>query len=332
MFGAQEHHGKRLRMALMPAGVAVTLLLAGCGSTSTPVASTASSGGPATGAAVSTPPSSAPVSPITQPSVSPSAPVSPAPASPAPASSRSDSSPGTSGTGPQSAPQTSGGQYSGAQTAGAQTAGAQGSAPQTSGAQNSAPTGSSLPVATVNTTDANAVQALSAMNSSLLTAAEVGAGFTKSPPVAPDTSRKLPCGGYSAAALYPNALRAELIAAKGNRVQFQESLNLYLDAATSTKAFDTSVAGLSCSQGAIAGTPVTIGRSHDVTASVGGSKATAWQVTIDGATGVLVAVSSGSIFIGYTFLAATGTDPATLPNPLALAKKATAKVLAAGLG
>lgn len=294
---------RSFRAAVLPAGVALTLLITGC-SKSTPVAVPAS-----TSAA---PVASAPVS---------SAPASTAPVSSAPASSPAQSAPLSSAPGsttPASAP------ASGPATSA--------SPAPASGPASSPASSGELPVATVNTTDADAVKALSAMNAALLTAPEVGTGFTKSPPVAQDTNQKLPCGGSSASALYPNALRAELIAAKGDSVQFQESLRLDLDAATSIKAFDTTVAGLNCSKGSIAGTPVTIGAPHDVTASVGGSKAVAWEVTIAGASGVLVAVHSGSTSIGYTFLVATGTDAATLPNPLTVAKKATAKVIAGGLG
>ncbi|MET3807522.1 hypothetical protein ABIB25_004548 [Nakamurella sp. UYEF19] len=42
--------------------------------------------------------------------------------------------------------------------------------------------------------------------------------------------------------------------------------------------------------------------------------------------------SATTRLIGYTFLAAAGTDTNTLPDTLELVQKATAKMLARGLG
>lgn len=187
--------------------------------------------------------------------------------------------------------------------------------------------------APVTSVASSAPAASSAAHSAAVSSApEVGTGFTKSPSVAPDLKQPLPCGGTSSDQLYPNALRTELIAAKGNTVQFQEAVKLFLDPATAESAFTTSAGGLDCAKGSIGGTAVTIGKAQDVTATVGGTKSTAWEISLDGATGTLILTHAGSVVVGYSFLAATGTDPTTLPDAISVAKKATAKLIAAQLG
>ena len=174
------------------------------------------------------------------------------------------------------------------------------------------------------------------MNSALLTPAEVGTGFVKGPYTPPDpkdTSVSLPCGGTSTAALFPNALRTGTNMTKNKSLQFQESVSLFTDAKTAGRAYDTAVAGLSCAKGSIEGTPVTITKGEDVTAQVGGDRATTWNVVIGSeGSGVLVAVTSGSMTAGYTFIAAAGVSSAGDASPLSIAKKATTKLIDAGVG
>ncbi len=192
-----------------------------------------------------------------------------------------------------------------------------------------------LPAITVDTTNANALKALEVMNSALLTPAEVGAGFVKGPYTPPDpkdTSVKLPCGGTSTAALFPNALRTGTNMTKNQTLQFQESVSLLTDTKSAAGAYAAGVAGVSCAKGSIDGTPVTFSKGQDVTAQVGGDSAMTWSVVIGNDSGVLVAVRSGSLTAGYTFIAAGGADTAGEASPLSLARKATTKLTAAGLG
>ena len=192
---------------------------------------------------------------------------------------------------------------------------------------------------TVDTTDAEAVKALGVMNAALLTPVEVGTGFVKgsyTPPNPTDTSVKLPCGGVSTAVLFPNALRTGTNMTKGNSLQFQESVSLFTDTKTAVAAFAAGAAGVSCAKGSIGGTPVTFTTGQDVTAEVGGDRAMAWAVVVDPSgeadKGVLIAVTSGSMTAGYTFVAAAGFDSSKEATPISLAKKATAKLIRAGVG
>jgi hypothetical protein len=187
---------------------------------------------------------------------------------------------------------------------------------------------------TVVTDDANAKKVLALMDAGLITPAEVGKGFVKQPftPRDPsDHAAKMPCGQPSTAALFPNALRTGTDLVQGQNAEFEESVTLYLDAATAGQAFEADVAGVTCDKGDISGTPVTISKPQDVTAEIGGSKAVAWSIEAGGSRGVLVAVNSGSVTIGFTFLAAPNADTSKLPNTLDVAKKATAKLLATGV-
>ena len=192
---------------------------------------------------------------------------------------------------------------------------------------------SPLPEATVNTPSADALKVLGLMNDALLTPAEVGTGFTKAQYVAPKPKdpTKLPCGTLSAAALYPNALRTGATADQGQAAEFIESASLFLDAATAGKAFQANVDGVSCTKGDLNGATVEISQGQDVTSQVGGDKAGAWSITFEGYQGVLIAVTSGSLVLGFTFIADSSTDTSKLPNPLALAKAATEKMLATGV-
>ncbi|AZI59012.1 hypothetical protein EH165_13505 [Nakamurella antarctica] len=140
----------------------------------------------------------------------------------------------------------------------------------------------------------------------------------------------MPCGQPATFLQFPNVLRAGTNVVLGQSVQFQEAVNLYVDAATASAAYDYAVAGLACGDGKIGSTAVTISEPEDVTATVGGDSATTWTVGIEGETGVLVSVLSGPLIINFTFIAAAGADSSALPDPLELAKAATAKLIAAG--
>lgn len=277
------------RVALLPAGIALTLLLAGCGSKTTAAASSSSSKSPSSSAAA--------------PAVSAPASASAAPTS-APASAPASSA-------PQSAPA---------------------SAPASSVANSAAASNVALPATTVDTTGASAVKSLDAMKASLLTVSDLGTGFTQDPAGKPSKSPN-PCGGPTADEQYPNKLSAKLSASKGANT-IEESLHLYSDAATATKAIEAGAAEIDCAmtKGTMGGTPVTIGKPQDVTATVGGSKATSWEVTAKGIHINLIAVQVGSAMIGFTVLTVDGTDAASAPDAAGLAKKATEKLTAAALG
>ncbi len=190
-------------------------------------------------------------------------------------------------------------------------------------------TSKSLPEITVQTTSAEARRIVSAVNAILLTPAELGKGFTKrtyTPPDPKDTSARLPCGQVNTAAQFPNALRTGTEIVKGNSVQFDEAVSVYLDTKTATSAFAAAVAGVSCNNGKIGTTPVTVISARDVTAEVGGDQARAWKLGLGPDSVVLVGVRTGLISVGFTFIVAASADTSVLPNPLDIAKVATERL------
>lgn len=194
--------------------------------------------------------------------------------------------------------------------------------------------GNPSPPGAVDTTSATAPKALSLMNGALLKPADLGAGFATRKYTAPDpmdTSTKLPCGQPTANVQYPNALRTGTILTKGNSAQLEESVALYPSDGVAEKAFAVNEAGVSCRKGTQGGITFTISAGQDVTAELGGDRAEAWSITVGADKGVLALVRSGSLTVGFTFLMAAGTDATALPNALAVAKTATARLIATGL-
>lgn len=269
-----------LRAVFLPAGVALTLLLAGCGSKTTAAASSSTS--------------------------SAAAPANTAVSAPVP----SASAPASASSAPQSAPA---------------------SAPASSAANSAAASNVAVPATTVDTTGAGAVKTLAAMNAALLTVSEVGDGFTQNPPT-PERKHSNLCGGLTTDQLFPNKLQAKLKTSKGHN-SVDESLELFSDAATVTKRIQADASELDCARakGMLGGTAMTVGKAQDVTATVGGSAATAWEFTGKGFHALVFEVQVNSALIGYSFFAADGTDARTAPELTSLAKKGTERVIAAGL-
>lgn len=289
---------KKMRAALLPAGLVLALLVGGCGSKTAAATSNSSS----SAAAPSSMASSA------------AAPSSAAAAASAPA-----------------APVASGITSSAAMSSGPAASGAAASGAPVSGAPISGAPSSALPATTINTTDPAAVKSLAALDAALLTAAEVGTGFTKVPASPSKHNTPLPCGGTSTDQLYPNALRVEADAAKGD-VQFQDAIEHHGDAATAEKVYAINASGLDCAKGTIGATAVTIGKPIDVTSQAGATKATAWEINLTVGTGVLILTQVGSIVASYAFFAPAGTPTEKLPDATGIAKVGTAKIIAAAIG
>jgi hypothetical protein len=165
-----------------------------------------------------------------------------------------------------------------------------------------------------------------AIDKGLLAAADLGAGFTAEPLPDAQAGDKTPCGGASTQSVYPNSIRSGVTIAKGNDAQLQESVSVYNDAATGTKAHAHDVAGISCKSGEIGGSKFTLSAAQDVTSEVGGTDAKIWQITIDEDSGVLIAIQDGAATINMTFLAAKGVDTSALPTPVDVAKFALQKI------
>jgi hypothetical protein len=194
----------------------------------------------------------------------------------------------------------------------------------------SGPASSSPPASTTSpaTSPAASGADTGAVAAALLTADDLGTGFAK---VAyqPAPGQPEPCGQPGLQSKYPMAVRAGTEIDKGQTVQFTEAIDSFPDAATALAAFNYGVAGLDCRNGSISGTPVTIAPAQDVTSDVGGDQAKAYNVSLNGAKGVIIGVHSGKAIVEFAFLAASSVDTSALPNPIELAKAGTSKASSA---
>lgn len=113
----------------------------------------------------------------------------------------------------------------------------------------------------------------------------------------------------------------------------EEELAIYATEAEASQAFEISSAGLDCPTATLEdGSTATIGAPTDVTAEVNGASgvgsSTAWEITGDGYTVVLIATVASRIVMANTFYVADGADTSTLPTPIEIATTAWTKALA----
>lgn len=124
----------------------------------------------------------------------------------------------------------------------------------------------------------------------------------------------------------------EINTADGN-ASMEEEIAIYATAEEASQAFTIGSAGLDCTTATTEdGSTATIGPPTDVTAEVNGASglgtSTAWEITGEGFSGVLVATLSNRIVMANTFVVADGADTSTLPTPIQIATTAFAKALA----
>lgn len=188
---------------------------------------------------------------------------------------------------------------------------------------------SSYPELTIDPDGEQAQAVIAEIQEYLLTPEEVGEGFTTidyTPTDPRDTSLTQPCGQMSTAVVYPNAVRTGTSLVRGQEAQFDEVVNVFLDEDTATEAFAYAVEGLNCTDGMVGGNPVVITDAGDVTDQVGGDEAHAWTATLGDNHAVLMAVRSGALSLGFTFVVAGTVDTTTLPDPLEVVAAAVTKL------
>jgi hypothetical protein len=106
---------------------------------------------------------------------------------------------------------------------------------------------------------------------------------------------------------------------------------VYSDPATAQKALDTGKTGLACTSGTVYYTDgtkgaITISAPTDVSTEVGGDSAVAWQLKNADVQGTQVVSLIGQAIVTLSFTTAAGTDTSSLPDVLAVAKAAVAKI------
>lgn len=161
----------------------------------------------------------------------------------------------------------------------------------------------------------------------LITAEDVGAGFTDGTEPRPDATVPAICGGPGVVARYPDAVRVGVgFDGPGGTATVQEAVSVYADMATARRAFDAGAAGLDCSQGTVSGKPVVVTPAEDLTVDVGGEQALGWRVGGEGFDVVLIAVRSDEVVMTFTFLGPEG-GASGLPDPLAVSAHGVRKLV-----
>src|SRR4051794_26597961 len=167
----------------------------------------------------------------------------------------------------------------------------------------------------------------------LLTPSEMGDGLQSTDfPI--DSTKPEACGQPNTDIAFPPDLVAAAAAQQPNVHVVSEQVRTYADATTSSKAFDASVQGISCSQGNAFGSdgkpvPITIGPIQDVTGQVTGAKrAIAATVTGKDFDGLVIGVDLGGAVAAFQFEAAAGAGTETFEARLPVAQAGVNKLLA----
>lgn len=157
----------------------------------------------------------------------------------------------------------------------------------------------------------------------LLTAAEVGPGFTGAVDTSPGTAP--PCGSADSPTLdaqVPPAAKVKMAYTQTTpAAQVSEELTAYSDEAAAVKALGIGTTGLACTSGTLYGaegstTPVTIGAPTSPQLGVSGVDATTFW-TLDGTDfkgGLLVVRYRSTHLLVMSFLTDKTTDTARLPD------------------
>jgi hypothetical protein len=190
-------------------------------------------------------------------------------------------------------------------------------------------------VAGTTTTDVNSVVSVrEKATAALLTAADLGAGFTDGKYTPSDPKTPTPCGSPSVDLTVPPAVKVGAVVGKPSTQQaLEEEIAVYSGTDEADQAFQTGSAGLACPSGTAtfedgSTTPLAISAGTDVTAQVGGDVATAWQVVSSDLQGVVIAVKLEGAIVAFQFQAPASASAADLqPDPIAVAKAGITKII-----
>jgi hypothetical protein len=150
----------------------------------------------------------------------------------------------------------------------------------------------------------------------------------------PDSTNPEACGQPNTDIAFPPVAIAGRQGTQANTRVVLEQARSYADAATSAQAFDTSVKGLSCTDGNAFDSnnkpvPITIGPVQDITAQMKGVKrAVAVTVTGQGFEGLAIGVDLGGVVLTFQFEANAGAGTETLEARLPVAQAGVDKMLA----
>ncbi len=200
-------------------------------------------------------------------------------------------------------------------------------------ASTSASTETASPTAPTEPMDPSGDITQEQVDAALLTAEELGAGFTEG--TWTDTSTAPPCdpNGTPTDQQVPPQITGGVNFENADSTAFmEEELSIYETPELAAEAFQLGSAGLDCAEGTAAdGSALTISEPTDVTADVNTSglgNSTLWEVQGEGYEGVLVVTLSSRVLLVNFFASTPEADTSALPNPLEVAEAAFDKALA----
>lgn len=179
---------------------------------------------------------------------------------------------------------------------------------------SSGPTGfPSSPSSSVASGGLTAAQAQAA----LLTAAEVGGGFSQTQ--TDDTDTPLPCTPSDPPLdqRFPPTVKVQSdFAGLGGKALFSEEIESYADDSTVEQVVSAGEQGLSCAAGKISGVQVKIQGPTDLSSvvQVPVDKAEAWQLTSPDVNAALILVRMGTALAIFSFAADPSVDTTQLPD------------------
>jgi hypothetical protein len=182
-------------------------------------------------------------------------------------------------------------------------------------------------VATPSALDPGLAEAAAGLRPFLLTPDEVGPGFTAGQEPRPDPATPAVCGGPGVVAQFPSAVRVGA-SFDGPRpgVLLQETVSVYGDVGTAEAAYQATLDGLGCTEGALSGEPVVLAPAEDLTVDVPADRATGWQLGGQGFDLILISARSGELVVTFAFISPLG-DPGDLPDPLAVSRAGVEKLV-----
>jgi hypothetical protein len=203
---------------------------------------------------------------------------------------------------------------------------------ETTSAPTETTTAPSTPVTPMDPTEGDVTQ--DQLEAALLTPDEIAPGLVLGTYTDEDTPPPCDQSATPADIQVPPSIEGGVqINTPDGNASYEEQIAIYATEAEATEAFGISSEGLNCSTATLDdGSTATIGAPTDVTAEVNGASglgsSTAWDVSGEGFSGVLIATVAGRIILANTFVMAEGADTSTLPTPIEIATSAWTKALA----
>jgi hypothetical protein len=162
----------------------------------------------------------------------------------------------------------------------------------------------------------------SEIQSRLIKAADLGAGFTDET-FTPDDTNSSPCGDPNVNSQVPPKVDVGNDASSGTAF-FEEEVLVYDSESDANQALTLFNQGVGCTQPTVrGGGPASFDGPTDVSSDLSDNVDTAdeYDVQTQEAQGKIFVIRSGNVIVAFQFVAQTGSDTSTLPNELDIVNK-----------